>query len=656
MVQEATIAQLESELQSELAALADAETALARVERLKEDLKDEQSSLTSEAAGYATALRAERDFLRAVYADASAHHARVHEGWDHFADAAMDLAAGGTRVEKIESFSRALGVNAWIANGSKSLSAEQVTRIQRARGERRGASETSHEAKRLSNLVILLDMGELGPSIIPITYRDELVARGVVRRDYAGAHAIVDRSSPGAEQRVILDEAVAFADRVWESRAGDLDAAAVHVWGSGGIVNDRADAQAPRIALGHVVDSVRTAQVSAEITTVGLPLPSTSPSARNLYVGYGPTKMLSSWRDVFESRSRIAKKLGLACHPFALVSPHPQPGQALASQNMYALAGFSRWLGADSSSVRGQLAIGLTAAAAYWLPAGQTAAFADSEPMNESDRKEMIMPYPQVFLAFAEPPHLEPTSPPPTEAGAEQWKRLSAVAHDSLRGDVTVGQFISDRDISRGNDDWLSADIDAAIEQIGAHIEGILLLADDDGQPADLFAWCLALPGAYGAPLGRFVVPASRSTTRYRDVVDNLTAVVAWAHWHEPDGSTVVPLGIPLAEVDSQISTTDFQRDAKRSGAGIRVIDVGSTHRGWRSTRHVGDEQPATPVSPHFRRGHWRRQRFGRGLEESKRIRIAPVLVNAHRGGIVHRVYRLHPDSESCSDRARPST
>ncbi|AVL98219.1 MULTISPECIES: hypothetical protein [Microbacterium] len=647
--QEATIAQLESELEAEVNALKAAEAALGRVASLKEDLHGEQAALANEAQDYASSLKAERDFLRGVYADARSHHSRVHAAWDHFGDAAMDLAPGSTPVEKIESFGRVLGMNAWIANGTRNLSTEQVTRIQRARGERTGASDLSHESRRLSNLVVLLNMAGLGPSMIANSFHEELVSRGVVERDAEGVHTIADRAKLDAEQVGLLDEAVALAERVWKARADDLDVPAVLVWGAGGIVSEPRDAGARRAALGYIDSASEAFATSSEFSTISLPLPSTSPAARGHYVTQGPTKMLTAWREVFDSRGRISKKLGLARHPFAQVNPHPQPGQALASQNMYARAAYSSWLNAETSAVRGQVAVGLTAAASYWLPAGQTAAFADSEPMNDSDRREMIMPYPQVFLAFAEPLIFEPTAAPVSgSADAERWKLVSAVAHDSLRGDLTVGEFISDRDISRGHESWLAVDIDSALEQFGAHIEGILLLSDDYGQPADLFAWCLAIPGAYGSPLGRFVIPASREATQYRDVVDNLTAVVAWAQWHEPDDSTDVPLGTPLSEVEAQISTADFRRDAKRSGAGIRVIDVGATNRGSKSSRRpAADDSDTAPMTPHFRRGHWRRQRFGRGLEESKRIRIAPVLVNAHRGGIAHRVYRLHPDRVS---------
>lgn len=48
-----------------------------------------------------------------------------------------------------------------------------------------------------------------------------------------------------------------------------------------------------------------------------------------------------------------------------------------------------------------------------------------------------------------------------------------------------------------------------------------------------------------------------------------------------------------------------------------------------------GERQPGEAtgrhVSPHWRRGHWRTQRFGEGLSQSKKIPIPAVLVNAGR-------------------------
>lgn len=252
----------------------------------------------------------------------------------------------------------------------------------------------------------------------------------------------------------------------------------------------------------------------------------------------------------------------------------------------------------------------------------------------------MVLPFPNVFLAFAEPLLLEPSATP-TPAEVDRWKSLSQVTHDALRANESLGDLIASR--SRADlSDMSAPGLDEMLTSFGAQVEGVLLLSDSLGRPDDLFAWCFTIRGAYGASLGRFVVPASRSVNQYRDVVDNLTAVVAWAQWHEPDVTTEVPPGMAAADVDAVVSAPSFKRDAKRAGAGIRVVNVGATYRSGK-TRRAGEDEPAGHVSPHIRRAHWRRQRFGPGLGESKRIRIAPVLVNAHRGDIAPRVYRLRP-------------
>ncbi|PZF62132.1 hypothetical protein DEI92_01065 [Curtobacterium sp. MCBD17_034] len=360
-------------------------------------------------------------------------------------------------------------------------------------------------------------------------------------------------------------------------------------------------------------------------------MPSTSAATRTELATYGAERMLTVWREVMNTRQRVAKTLELASHPFAQLKPHPHPGQGLATQNSYALAAFARWLDRPGDTALGQTAVGLTASATYWLPAGQTASFAESEPLTESDRAEMVLPFPNVFLAFAEPLLLE-RSRTPSPAEAERWKQDSQITHDALHRDEPIRDLVNAR--SRANHfDSPVPDLDEIIASFGAQVEGVLLLADSLGRPDDMFAWCLTVRGAYGASLGRFVIPASRALTQYRDVIDNLTAVVAWAQWHEPDSSTEIPLGMAPADVDTLISTPAFKRDAKRAGAGIRVVNVGATYRGGKARRAV-EAEAASHVSPHIRRAHWRRQRFGPGLEASKRIRIAPVLVNAHRGDI----------------------
>lgn len=640
--QNATIAQLQSELKLEQDALIEADAALEKIARLKADLASERSAITTEVAAYSSGLQEERDYLRAVYGDVRGYHSRIFEAWNRYCDAGIDRAPGRTGLEQVEAFNRSLGLDGWMASPAKNtLSTEQVTRIQRARGERRTVSTLTHEDRWISTLSHLLDLGRIGPPLIQPKLRDRLINHGVVLVNDDGTHTIPDSGSLTEDQILLLEEAADVAKTAWTSKANNFHQSAVLAWGSGPLIVQPMSSGDQLLSLGCNINVTPSTPKSGGLKSVALPLPSTPSSARTVMASYDPTTTLSPWHDVFDMRHRVATNLHLASHPFAPLNPHPQPGQALASQNMFALAGYSRWL-ATYDDVVGEAAVGLTASASYWLPSGQTASFADSEPMSESDRAEMTLPFPQVFLAFAEPLVLEPVREREPKAMAK-WLTLSAVAHDVLRDDVPLDDLVSSVVPINGEGEWPVLDLEQAIAMFGAQVEGLLFLADAFGRPTDRFAWCVAVPGAYGSPVGRFVLPASRSLTRYRDVVDNLTAVVAWAQWHEPDATTQVPLGSTPSEVEAITSTSDFRRDAKRSGAGIRVIDVGSTYRGSTRSRRTAEthEETETHVTPHIRRGHWRTQRFGPGLEQHKRIRIAPVLVNAHRGDLTPRVYRL---------------
>ena len=183
------------------------------------------------------------------------------------------------------------------------------------------------------------------------------------------------------------------------------------------------------------------------------------------------------------------------------------------------------------------------------------------------------------------------------------------------------------------------------LEFAGCSIEAVLLLADSLGAPAEEFAWCIALPARHGrATLGRFVIPARHDRTRYRALLGNLLAVAAWADWHEPDTETTPALDLPGTPPPR------LRRDADRHGADVHVLNVGRT---------VGHAHAAEPtgktMAPHVRRGHWRRQRHGEGNTQVRRIRIAPLLVNAHLGGMTERVYRLPGEASTLTRPGYPS-
>jgi hypothetical protein len=644
---EAILSQLRSELAMESAALCEAGDTLERISGLQSELSAANASLIEGVVPYASQLRQERDFLRSTFADVSSHHTRIQESWVRYTSAGFERTPGATRMERLESLNETMGFHG-VMNNNKHFasgggSVEALSRVQRARGERRNAFEGfTADKSRVRKLAEMLDLGAAGHAMILPNHRQRLFEQDIVFRDEAGLHEVRDPKDLTEEQIILRSSALDMAEVVWSSHAGDLNVDSVHVWGTGGIISSDGELGEQRRGLGFAAEKIdgQTVPTAGITTSLQLPLASTPAASRNALAEQRAEGALGAWRSVFESRRLVAESLGLSSHPFAPLVHHPHPAQGLALQNAYALAAFAGWIHHGPGSVYARAAIGLTAAATYWLPAGQTASFAESDPLNEADRAEMILPFPQVFLAFAEPLVLEPTISR-SELTEEKRAVLSEVTHDLYRDNGSVSSGF-EHAFSRTHPDLMVLPtVDEMLSEFGAHIEGVLLLADSLGRPEDRFAWCLTFPGAYGTTLGRFVVPALRSTTEYRDVVDNLTAVVAWAQWHEPDQSTDVPLGVGRGELDAYITDPDFVRNARRAGAGIRVVDVRATNRGASARASHDGEATEANVSPHIRRGHWRRQRFGHGLEQSKRIRIAPVLVNAYRGDIAHRVYRL---------------
>lgn len=634
----ATLEQLRTELGMEQEALSEAERALAIVDQLKGDVSAQSAAVAEEIAPYAGTLRREVDFLRSVFVDASGHHSRIHDAWDRYAGAAVDASAGSTGLEKLETLNNVLGLHGWLntidsAEG-KDWSTEQITRLQRARGERRNVSSDAARRATTFNVGLLLDLGLVRPS-----FRQHLLDQGVVVIEENGSHRISDPEHLSPDQKSLLQRANETAAKIWASRVSDLDANAIHAWSAGAVLVSDGEAGDALTALGATNGSAVGPAVEMARDPIDAPLASMPATRRRAIAAQPAEVVLAQWRSLFIARRRIAESLGLPTHPFAPVPTHPFPSQGLVAQNAYATAAFSRWLHDNAGNAYAETAVGLTAAATYWLPAGQTASFAESDPLDETDRAELILPFPQVFLAFAEPLALGAIAASPEDSKA--WRLMSEIAHDASRDNLDLMSVIQAHLRSPHDNTWTAPPLEDAIVQLGAQVEGLLLLADSFGRPEDLFGWCISVPALYGSTLGRFVIPASRASTAYRDAVDNLTAVVAWAQWHEPDDDTAAPFGISPADLDELVAAKDFRRNGRRSGAGVRVVDVGATHRQAGPALTSSEGTSDFHVSPHIRRGHWRRQRYGIGLEQIKRIRIAPVLVNAHRGDLAPRVYRL---------------
>lgn len=308
-------------------------------------------------------------------------------------------------------------------------------------------------------------------------------------------------------------------------------------------------------------------------------------------------------------------------------SPYPSPADAASLQAWYAVSATGAW-GRHRNATNGRIAVAAAAAVPFWLPPGHTMAYLDSEPLSGEDIEDMRMPFAQVVVTFAEPARL-----PAIDTGVlREDPRMRWIDHL-----VGTGKGLPEgRDMIIGATNNFQLPLPTlwdAIAARGAHIEAVLLLADAHGHLDDLFGWCVAIPSqTAGAVLGRWVIPAARSLTSYANLVANAAAVAAWADWHLP-GHT----------------RAKNEHEPSEPGAGVR--------KHAEDTVHVLNVTATTPVdpqltakgeptgrttAPHRRRGHWRRQHFGPGRTQTRRVRIAPVMVNAGRLGADRpQIYRL---------------
>ena len=309
-------------------------------------------------------------------------------------------------------------------------------------------------------------------------------------------------------------------------------------------------------------------------------------------------------------------------------SPYPSPADAAAMQAWYAVSAVGAW-GRHRTVTNGRIAVAAASAVPFWLPPGHTMAYLDSEPLSGEDVEDLRMPFAQVLVTFAEP------------------ARLPAIDNGVLRDDprmrwidhlVGSGRELPDgREMIIGATNNFQSPLTAfwdAIAARGAHIEAVLLLADAHGRLDDLFGWCVAIPSATaGATLGRWVIPASRSATSYANLVANAAAVAAWADWHRP--------GHKRGEDEQESVAAPSSGAVKRPEDSVHVLNVAATTPADPQPTAKGEPTGRT-TAPHRRRGHWRRQHFGPGRTQTRRVRIAPVMVNAGRlGSDRPQIYRL---------------
>ena len=116
--------------------------------------------------------------------------------------------------------------------------------------------------------------------------------------------------------------------------------------------------------------------------------------------------------------------------------------------------------------------------------------------------------------------------------------------------------------------------------------------------------------------------------------------MAAWADWHRPGHSR------SAEEQREEPGGSDTGAARKREDT-VHVLNVTATTPVEEQPAAKGEPTGRT-TAPHRRRGHWRRQHFGPGRTQTRRVRIAPVMVNAGRLGADRpQIYRLPAPKEA---------
>ena len=268
----------------------------------------------------------------------------------------------------------------------------------------------------------------------------------------------------------------------------------------------------------------------------------------------------------------------------------------------------------------------LATAQPYWLPAPGVGAVLTSEP--PPDLHELRLPYPAVSIWFALP--IQPrTAMRPEAYNSIGW----------LWGGPADPDFARDEAYLAARTDHALLLADRALDR--TRIEGVLLLADDNGQPQDLVVWMLSTPHPGRALPLRTPLLARPICAGWRGALDLLTAIVAWGDWHPP----AAPIELSAEPTRDEMRQLRFGGTRRREEAGAlaRVLVLDTRRRAAEDTAPRSRTGTHGPPATHLRRAHWQRYRHGSPDDwHYERHWIPPVLINPQGTGAPRpRVYRL---------------
>ncbi|MHB1783479.1 MAG: hypothetical protein ACYCTE_12495 [Acidimicrobiales bacterium] len=216
--------------------------------------------------------------------------------------------------------------------------------------------------------------------------------------------------------------------------------------------------------------------------------------------------------------------------------------------------------------------------------------------------------------------------------------------------------------------------IAGALHDRGGALCGVVVFAGPDGVGlADEVIWTVSANPDTGMPppqdldRQRGALVGARSRALLAPVVDNLALLVATTPWS--DTPAVAPgIGTPDSERwRRSLERAKAQRAlARGAGSGVRVVEARSTARTPARGEPHDHAGAGREVSPHARRGHWRRSRVATRGPDGQIVGdvhgehgtdwryvghwIAPTLIHPDRAGGVMQVWRLEQPIEQSTE------
>ena len=310
------------------------------------------------------------------------------------------------------------------------------------------------------------------------------------------------------------------------------------------------------------------------------------------------------------------------------------PGDVVALSALYALALLVGRPSDDESTPPvyvedTKLARTLLTARSYWLPAGSEDAVLSSDPPDPDVLTGARLVERACVVWFAQPAVI-PAGVVPPQAGVH-YGLLRESAENAPAGERTIEQgalaaFASLACVAR--------------RPYECQLEGLLLVAHDDGHPADGVGWLVRCPADQpDLPDERAVVLGRTSHAGWRGVVELLTAIISWGSWTAPEPLVAPPFNADRTAFRELRKGQTRRREEAGGLAGVLILDA--------SRRPPSPSGPAagTHASPitHVRRGHFKRVPVGPKDQGGRDVRwIPPTLVNPTGSDRQHiRVYRL---------------